>query len=469
MLTFGIGDRPMQRRAFLRIGGALLGGAAFGQLGALGQPALAAVDTRRLLSGKSVILLFLHGGPSQFETFDPKMDAPVGIRSQTGEIATSLPGVTFGTSFPRLAKLAHRLTIVRSYRPGNANHDIKPVVARETSGANVGTLFARVAGSSHPATGMPNNALLVPQAVDPQAKPAQTQFGRFDATGGLGASLAPFVPGAGGELQQDLQLALPLERVEHRRAMLALLDQARFKLAARAERDPVDALRAQAYSTLLGGAVSRAFDLSQEDAQTLARYDTAPLVHPEQIDARWANRPFYIDNSQTLGRLLLLARRLCEAGCGFITVTTNFVWDMHADVNNAPMTVGMGYTAPPLDWALSALLEDLEARGLSDRVLVVCCGEIGRTPQVNAGGGRDHWGNLGPLLLAGGGYSMGQVIGRSTRDGAEPATEPIGVSHLVATMLQTLVNPAELRLVPGVPDDVLRAVTAETIPGLSTS
>ena len=112
--------------------------------------------------------------------------------------------------------------------------------------------------------------------------------------------------------------------------------------------------------------------------------------------------------------MLSLARRLCERGCGFVTVTTNFVWDMHADVNNAGMEEGLRYLGLPFDHAISTFLDDVAERGLSDKILLVCCGEMGRTPRLNARGGRDHWGNLAPLLLAGGGLKMGQVIGQST-------------------------------------------------------
>lgn len=461
MLTLVNGPVRFGRRAVLRFGGCGLAG--WPLLGS----AVAGDSSAKMLSGKSVILLFLHGGPSQFETFDPHIAAPADVRSQTGEIATALPGVTFGSSFPRLARLADKFTVVRSYVPGNANHDIKPVVAAETGGASVGSLYARVAGASHPATGMPTSALLVPQAVDPLSKPAQTQFGRLDATGGLGAPFAPFMPGGGGELQQDLQLALPLDRLQLRREVLGRLDRARWQLDAQAPRSVADPVREQALATLLGGQVSRAFDLSQEEPGVMARYDTAPLFQPGLIDPKWNNYPFYVDNANTLGKLLLLARRLCEAGAGFVTVTTNFVWDMHADVNNAPMTVGMSYTAPPLDYALSALIEDLIVRGLEDKVLVAAVGEIGRTPKVNAGGGRDHWGPLGPLLLFGAGVPRGHVLGRSTRAGAEPQTEPVRVSNLVATMLQTLVDPQALRLAPGMPAEVVHAATADPIPGLA--
>src|SRR5262249_50889222 len=162
--------------------------------------------------------------------------------------------------------------------------------------------------------------------------------------------------------------------------------------------------------------------------------------------------------SQTLGKLLLLARRLCERGCGFVTVTTNFVWDMHADVNNAPVEEGMRYMGVPLDHALSAYLEDVEARGLSEKILLVVCGEMGRTPRINKAGGRDHWGNIGPLLLAGGGLKMGQVIGQSDRSGGSPATEPVRIQNLIATVLHTTLEMGEVRIVPGMPREIATTI-----------
>ncbi len=461
MLTF-TDDRPrFGRRAFLRAGAMSLGG-----LSLSGLLAHAAVEPKYLLSGRSVIFLFLHGGPSQFETFDPKMSAPTGIRSTTGQIATSIPGVTFGSSFPKLARLADRLAIVRSFTTGDANHDIKPVVSRHSHGANLGSLYARVAGATDPATGMPRTALLVPRAVDPTTGAEQTQFGRFGSTGVLGAGYAPFVPGAGGDLQQDMQINLPVDRLTDRRTLLAELDRIRFSLDASGPVAAIDKLREQAFTTVLRGA-AQAFDLTREDPRVVNRYDTAQLVRPDQINRKWNNYPHYVDNAKSLGKLLLLARRLCEAGCGFVTVTTNFVWDMHADANNATCAEGMRYTGPPLDHAVSALVEDLAERGLSDRILLVCCGEMGRSPRLNPNGGRDHWGSLAPLLLAGGGLRMGQVIGQSTRDGSQPQTNPIGIPNLVATVLQRLVDPGELRIVRGVPTEVVQPATAEPIPGLA--
>ena len=453
MLTIYDHDRRHSRRAFLRIGSLALGG-----LSLPGLFAARAAEGQRLVTDKSVILLFLHGGPSQTETFDPKMSAPEGVRSATGEVATKLPGVTFGGSFPKLAALADRLTVVRSFTTGDARHDIKPVVSQDTVGANLGSVYARMAGMNHPVTGLPSNVILFPRAVDPSTGPATQNFGKFAATGTLGNALAPFDPSGGGPLTEDMRLALPLDRLTDRRRLLTELDQVKWALAEGRLLDGIDRTREQAFRTILGG-VAEAFDLAKEDAATIARYDTAPLVRPENISKKWKNYNHYVDNAKALGKLLLLARRLCERGCGFVTVTTNFVWDMHADVNNAGVVEGMGYMGRPLDHALAAFIEDVVARGLSDKILLVACGEMGRTPKINKNGGRDHWANLAPLLLTGGGLRMGQVIGQSTRDAGQPQSDPVRIQNLVATILHTLFDVGELRLVPGAPREIAQTMT----------
>lgn len=461
MLSIGEFGARYGRRDFLRIGSLGLGGLTLGHL--LGLESRAA--TAGLASGRSVVFVFQHGGPSQVETWDPKMEAPSEIRSATGEVATRLPGITFGGTFPKLAALADQLSIVRSFQTGDGNHDIKPIVGRDSFGANLGSLYSRVVGTNRPDSGMPTNVALFPQAVDASTGPAVDQFGKFDATGQFGSVFAPFIPGSGGEAQQNLKLQLPMERVGDRRSLLSGLDQVKWNFERQASAG-IDKVREQAFSTILGG-VAEAFDLSKEFPATVARYDTAPLVRPDEIARHWNNYSRYVDNAKSLGRLMLLARRLCEAGCGFITVTTNFVWDMHADVNNATVEEGMRYMGTPFDHAISAFIEDVAARGLSDRILLVCCGEMGRTPRINSRGGRDHWGNLSPLLLSGGGLKMGQVIGQSTRDAGSPLTEPVSNRHLIATIMHSLLNVNELRVTPGVPLEIARASAEwDPIPGL---
>jgi hypothetical protein len=445
------------RRCFLRAGSLALGGAAVGPSVFGGAPLSAGKPS----TDKSVIFLFLHGGPSQFETFDPKMTAPAEVRSVTGEVATTLPGVTFGGSFPKLAALADRVTVVRSFTTGDANHDIKPVVGKDTFGANLGSAFASAAGGTDPATGLPTNVLLFPRAVVPEAQAGTMNFGKFAATGPFGAAAAPFQPDGDGELRRDMKLGIPLDRLGDRRKLLSAFDAAQAGL----ESESLDANRKTAFAMLLGGAAD-AFDLAKEDPKLVAKYDTTPLVKVDAIDKKWKNHKNYADNAQSLGKLLLLARRLCERGAGFVTVTTNFVWDMHADVNNATVKEGMSYMAPPLDHALCAFLEDVKARGLDEKILLVVCGEMGRTPKINKNGGRDHWGNLAPLLLSGGGLKTGQVIGRSSSNGGEPNSEPVRMTHLIGTVMHTLFDVGRLRVTRGVSREVLQMSEYAPIPGL---
>ena len=454
------------RRDFLRLGGLTWGAHALGALGLndLLRANAWAESNIRPVSGKSVVFLFMHGGPSQIETFDPKMTAPAGVHSVTGEIDTALSGVTFGSTFPRLASLANRMTVVRSYQPGNASHDIKPIVSPDTAKTSLGAIYARIAGSTDPRSGMPTNCALYPQAVAPECQPAKNAFGNFGDTGILGASYAPFVPGGGGNLQNDMKLNLSRARIDDRRALLAELDRLRRELETHGAGTGIDAIGAaekiqqQAFDTILGGAV-RAFDLSNEDRRTIERYDTAPLLTPDQISSRWRNYNNYVDHGKSLGKLMLLARRLCESGCGFVSVTTNFVWDNHADVNNCGVEEGMQYCGRPFDHAVSTFIEDVAARGLSDKILLVCCGEIGRTPRINARGGRDHWGNLAPLILAGGKYGRGQVIGQSTSDAGDPLTEPVTTRNLIATVFDHILDVPQVRLLRGMPPELMRAIT----------
>ncbi|WP_425614654.1 DUF1501 domain-containing protein [Anatilimnocola sp. NA78] len=468
MLTFHDGNSRFGRRDFLRVGGLALGGLTLPQLLA-SREALAgsASGKSKGLRDRSVIFVFLHGGPSQIETFDPKMTAPAGVRSATGEISTKLPGITFGSTFSRLASMNDKFSIVRSFRTGDGNHDIKPIVGKTTLGANMGSLYARIAGANHPVTGMPTNAALYPRAVDSSTQKESSNFGKFGSTGSLGTAYAPFSPGGEGNFQKDLELRMSRDRVEDRRNLLAGLDRLQRGLDAQGNLSGVDRLQQQAFQTVLGG-IAKAFDLTSEDAKTIARYDTAPLVRPDQISRKWNNYNNYVDNAKSLGKLLLLARRLCETGCGFVTVTTNFVWDMHADVNNTGVEEGMQYMGNPLDYALSALIDDLHERGLSEKVLVVVCGEMGRTPRINKNGGRDHWGGLSPLLVSGGGLNMGQVIGQSNDNAGEPHTEPQELENLLATVMHSLLDLGQVRLMTGLPQDLVRAITTpKPITGLT--
>ena len=448
--------RNLYRRSMLSVGSLALGGLTLPRL----LQAKEAVRQRGgVVKDKSVIFLMMHGGPSQFETFDPKMGAPANIRSQTGEIPTKLPGITFGSTFGKLAKLNDKFSIVRSFTTENGGHSSKPLVdSRFTADANLGSHYARIAGTSHPKTGMPRNIVLYPRAVDQSAMPAIMSLGKFNTTGPLGHAYEPFAPSGDGGLKDDMKVRIDPSRLADRRHLLGGIDQWRGSVDRAGATHGFGRFQDQAFQTLTGG-VTEAFDISNEDPGTLARYDTSKLMDVSKISKRWNNHQRYRDHVNSLGKLLLLARRLAERGAGFITVTTNFVWDMHADKNNATITEGMDYVGHPFDHAVSAFIEDVEASGLKDKILLVCCGEMGRTPKLNARGGRDHWGGSAPLLLYGGGIKGGHVVGSSTKDGGEPYDNVVRIPNLYATIMDTILDTGTLRTQAGIPDEVTKVLS----------
>jgi hypothetical protein len=397
-----------------------------------------------------VIFLFLQGGPPQFETFDPKPDAPDGIRTLTGVTQTSLPGVLFGDTLTQLAPLAHKLTVVRSYHTGNAGHNIVPIVSPASLNANIGCLVSRVLGPTHPRTGMPTNAVLLPQSVCADVTRGNGR-GDLSATGPIGPAYAPFVPGGNGELLRNLRLSLAPERFNDRRELARQFDRLMRQLDGEPQAQLYDRNQQQAVEVLLSGRVADALDLSQEDPRVVARYDTARYLPSHQWRrARRGERGYYAGQAKSIGKLLLMARRLCEAGAGFVTVHADYegVWDFHADGNNLNVVDGMAAVGRSFDHAVAAFIQDVEARGLSDNILLIASGEMGRTPRINRNGGRDHWARLAPLLIYGGGTAGGRVIGQSTRDGGEPNSDAIGTPNLISTILHTVFDIGQLRLQP---------------------
>jgi len=458
--------RRLGRRHFLQMGAAGMAGTSLPLAGA--RQALA--GTASPVTGKSVVFLFQQGGPTQHETLDPKLDVSSGIATVGGDIATSVPGLRFGSSLHKLAKHAHRLAVVRNYQTNTGHGGVKPVVSNAIGDASIGAAYARVAGTNHPLTGLPNSMFIIPKSIDPEQKSLGERFGKFDATGSLGNAYAPFIPGGEGPLQAAMNLNLPRERFDDRRSLLRSLDGIASGFDSLAELDGLTGLQQQAME-LITKDVAEAFDLTREDPRTLARYDTAGYFDPQQWmydgSKKRNNIPWYTAHTKTLGKMLLLARRLCEAGCGFITIHSEFVWDFHADVNNVAVPEGKKLVIEPFDHAVSAFIEDCEERGLSDDILLVCCGEMGRTPKINKNGGRDHWPSLAPLMLYGGGLTEGQVIGKSTRDGAQAVGKPQTPDDLLATISHTLFDYGQARLVPGLSDDLKQSLERiEKTPGV---
>jgi len=449
----------LPRREFLRIGSLALGsGLALPKL--LASRAAAAEELGSLVRDKSVVFLFLQGGPSQMETFDPKMTAPRETRTITGELKTKIPGVTFGGTFPQMANIADKLAIVRSFASGNGDHQNYISVA----GGNglkvpMGTLYSRIAGMNHPVTGMPSNVLVAPEAVDSETKlganfETESLNTLIASSQKLGANYAYFDPSGGGELRRNLELQLPRNRFDDRRSLLRQLDTFRRSVESTRAIENASVFEQQAYDVIVNG-ISHAFDLSREDPRVIARYDTSRCFDNAVVQ-RWGDMR---RSTNLLGKQMLMARRLCEAGCGFVTVV-DAGWDMHSNGNSPKRLGGMYWLGPQVDHAVTAFLEDVEARGLSDKILLVISGEMGRTPNINGNGGRDHWGELTPLVLAGGGLKMGQVIGRSDDRGGRPATERYTPSHLMATVMHTLFDIGQVRLAQNLPKNIVDTLGA---------
>ena len=219
----------------------------------------------------------------------------------------------------------------------------------------------------------------------------------------LGAAYSPFDPG--GQARRNMSLVVDRKRLDDRRGLLKGLDGVN-RLADRSRlMDGLDAFEQQAFNLVLSRS-QQAFDLKYEDPRVVDRYGGG------------------------LGQQLLTARRLCEAGCGFVTLNYGG-WDMHGNIKNA-----LTSRSPQMDHAVSALVEDLSQRGMDKNVLLVISGEFGRTPKVNGNSGRDHWAPLSTLALSGGGLNMGQIIGESSKNAEVPSTKPVDPQDLMATIFK---------------------------------
>ena len=439
------------RREFLRIGGL---GAAGLSLPDLLATRAAAGDTA---GHKSVVLLFLQGGPTQLETWDPKPEAPAEYRTVVDTTPTALPGVSFSQFFPRMAAAAKDVAVVRSFASGNGGHTYEAV----TTGGNkakaaLSAVYASLAGSMNPQTGLPTNMLVLPEAVQEGLK-LQSNFETgalptLTQPGTLGPQCEAFSPAGGSKLKQSMSLTMPREQFDDRRRLLAQLDTLRKDLDRSEAMARTDKFQRQAVDIITRG-VTDAFDLSKENPKLQERYDTSRLFKLEEA-TRWYDMK---RASNLLGKQMLLARRLCEAGCGFVTVS-DCGWDMHANSNSPKNMGGLKWLAPQVDHAVSAFLEDVKERGLSDRILLVITGEMGRTPKLNKNGGRDHYGNLTPLVIAGGGLKMGQVIGKSDSTASKPVTKTYTPANLFSTVMHYLFDLGQLRLRADLNRDIKSAV-----------
>lgn len=450
----------LSRREFLRIGSLGLGGLTLPGLLA----ARAQANSGSSPSHKSVVLLFLQGGPTQHETWDPKPEAPIQYRTLVDTVRTATLGMLFSHYFPQLARAAGDIAVVRSFASGNGGHTYEAVTTGGNGAqASMGAVYSHLAGTTNPGNGLPSNMLVLPEAVqeglrlggnfETQALPTLTQPGH------LGPQYTAFNPVGGSQLRQSMTLTLPRELFDERRQLLTGLDTLRREVDSGGYLERADRYQQQAFDVITRG-IRDVFDLSKEDPRVVARYDTSRLFRLEEA-TRWYDMK---RASNLLGKQMLLARRLCEAGCGFVTVS-DCGWDMHANENSPRNMEGLRWLAPQVDHAVAAFLADVKARGLSDQILLIVTGEMGRTPRLNSNGGRDHWGNLTPLLVAGGGLRMGQVIGRSDSIGSRPTTTPYRPANLFATVMRYLFDVPQLRLRTDINRDIKAAMENPSVIG----
>jgi hypothetical protein len=401
------------------------------------------------LPPRSVILLWMTGGPSQIDTWDPKPDRPIENRGPFATIPTKLPGVRICEHLPRQAAILDRITLIRSVDAQGSNHEPNTVFQTGNRAAeprvnpeakeypSIAAVVARHRGANRP--GMPAN-------VGFWRSPSHIAFGgalgqQYDPLQGNAAARLPVYDlvgndtgrSAGGDLF-TLADGLDMERLGERRALLADLDRLRRGLDLAGTMTATDAFHQQAVEMLTGDAARRAFDLSLE---------------PEGVRDRYGPHLWC--------RQALLARRLVEAGVAFVTIdlsyhTASGTWDNHGD--NIPPYGGISRGLKPLlplfDHLFTTLVLDLEERGLAEQVLVIAMGEFGRTPTIGTQGstdGRDHWPGVMSMALAGGGLRHGQVIGASDRQGGAIAERPVGPGDLAATLYRFFGLPADTQYV----------------------
>jgi len=416
---------PASRRTFLRAGALALGGLTLSDLLAARARAGTAADT-------SVILFWMWGGPSQLETWDPKPDAPAEYRGPFRSIRTAVPGMDFCELFPRQAGIAKHLAVVRSLHHTMSSHNDgsielltgkTPVVPDPTSTAK----------SEHPDFGMVASKLRglrpdgLPQYVGVPTVPFMTRPTYLGLSHQGFAAGNPSLPGYAPP-GRALAAGVTPARLGDRRPLLTDFDRMRREVDRNGVLEGSDQLNAAAFQILTGPGMARAFDLSREDDRLRDKY-----------------------GRHLWGQSCLLARRLAEAGSSVVTIDAlapepgkplYFSWDDHANAQPGwDLAKGMRWRAPFLDQALTALVEDIYDRGLDEKILVVACGEFGRTPRVTSANGclgRDHWPDAMSALVSGGGLRVGQVVGSTDAKGGYPKDRPLSPQDLLATMYRHL-------------------------------
>tara|TARA_B100000029_G_scaffold246199_1_gene243206 strand:+ start:1360 stop:2841 length:1482 start_codon:yes stop_codon:yes gene_type:complete len=444
---------------------------ALGGIGAFSLPhvlQLRAEGASQKTTPRRLIVLWQDGGPSHHETFDPKPDAPAEYRGELSAIPTALPGVRFCEILPQTAALANRFNVIRSVHQPSSGHVVGThnfitghfgarIVNGRSEYPDCAALIHRIRSrADEEASPISLGASTDPTLARGMRRTARTSrfinaLPGYIALGGqssiglhrggpayLGPTAGPFqVSGDPSRPRfqiQNLQSGDNSDKLKDRRAILAALDRfvrlgtRRSEIDLRGQIDAADRYTQQAFDMMTGsGRAARAFDLSREDRRTRERYGL-----------------------ETAGQQTLLARRLVESGVDVVAVRfcpdgrgdgdrSGIGWDDHAVHGNIFQV--MRRRGGSFDRAVSALIEDLDDRGLSDEVLVLLAGEFGRTPRIyvrKGCPGREHWGPAGNVVLFGGGLSRGQVVGSTNRNGERPATRPVTPKDVLATVYQAM-------------------------------
>ena len=417
----------ISRRDVLRIGALAMGGLALPDL--LRLEAQAGI-TR---SHKAIIMIYMAGAPSHQDMYDLKMDAPTEIRGEYRPIETSVPGIQICDHMPGLAKIMDKCVPLRSVygSPSGAHDSFICYTGRTTQNQPAGN-WSSVGSTVSQLKGPVNRA--VPPFVGLAPNAGHPPYGSPGHPGFLGISHAAFRPS--GPAKKDMLLnGVTLDRLGDRQKLLKNFDQ--FRRQAGAVKG-LDDVTSQALSILTSSKLAEALDLSKEDPATLAKYDTTGIFKMDELTRYFDMRRA----TNLLGHQMLLARRLCEAGCGFVTVS-DCGWDYHANNNSPKQMAGIWPMGNQVDHAVAAFIRDLHDRGLQDDILLVVTGEMGRTPRGNKHAGRDHWPQCGFSLLFGGGIKRGCVLGKTDAQAGYPTDRPVSAGDMVATIYQQLgIDPA---------------------------
>ena len=420
----------ISRRDCLQLGVGFLAGGSFVNLMRLKNLA-AAETTAAVRKPASCILIWMDGGPTHFETFDPKPEAPAEIRGEFDPIATKIPGVHFSQHMTRLAGIADKISVIRSVRHNQGNHGAGNHYMTTGSPTRI-PVGCGAFVSFHPSMG----SVAAYERGAPEGLPAYFSMPKMSRSGGpnfLGAKYAPFVVGddPNGEKFRVRDVALPAglsdDRFHTRRDLRKLVDRFQ-RITDQAAADPVNAsdeYYRQSYNLMTSPAAQKAFDIHSE---------------PDKVREAYGRNSF--------GQRALLARRLIEAGVPFVTLYEGG-WDHHSEIFS-----GLPKKLPPFENAIATLIEDLEQRGMLETTLVVALGEFGRTPKISqlagrSSPGRDHWANAMSILFAGAGTPGGQVVGATDRNGHSACQRILSPENFVSTVYRKLgIDPGKIYHTP---------------------